>query len=401
VLSRFSPFYASSGAIIFLILYKCKNTPVFNLIQRIFKVPGRIDVVRLVKYLANRLFNTEGVDSAGVSEFHDALRYNNEQLAFELYNEGADVCRVAEHGANSVIYAAMGENNRLLKFVLEKGAKPNAVTRQGETALKIICRSGNLEGLKIISEYMTIEDEHDERKKGRLIDQAIFGKNPDLISFLIEKGIYIEHQSSDFFTTPLCFAIQSSRFEIARVLIKAGANVNAMDKKGVTPLLAARKNNNEELAKLLIDTGADESRLPGPCYVCNQEFFSGSYLMSYSEMGSVDWHCAWCGLPLCSSCAAGTYGRDVDDEHKICSSCMSENQLIHDKVRKGFRSVLRWAHRPENIGKTRKTFRCPECDKEYDLATAINTFPNCMFHDHYCPECAETSPGCPICMKKR
>ena len=357
-------------------------------------------MVRLVKYLINRCFDTEAVDSAGISEFHDALRYNNEQLAFELYNEGADVCRVAEHGANSVIYAAMGENNRLLKFVLEKGAKPDAVTRQGETALQIMCRSGNLEGIKLISEYMEIKDESNKGKKGLLINEAIFGGNPDLIHFLVEKGISTEYQSSSFFTTPLCFAVQGERFEVVRALIKAGANINAMDKEGMTPLLAAREKNNEELAKLLIDAGADESRLPGPCYVCGQDFFSGSYMMGYSDMGSVDWHCAWCGRPLCSSCAAGTYGRDIDNEHKICSSCMSENQLIHDKVREGFETVLRWAHRLENIGKTKKTFRCPECDKEYDLATAINTFPICMFHDHYCLECAESSPGCPICIKK-
>ncbi|HUZ59235.1 MAG TPA: ankyrin repeat domain-containing protein [Hanamia sp.] len=42
-----------------------------------------------------------------------------------------------------------------------------------------------------------------------------------------------------------------------RIIIKNGADVNAKQMKGVTPLHSAAHNGRNELAKLLIDNGAD------------------------------------------------------------------------------------------------------------------------------------------------
>ena len=46
-------------------------------------------------------------------------------------------------------------------------------------------------------------------------------------------------------------------FDIARLLIEAGADVNAAHQAGFTPLHAAAMTGQLELAKLLLDRGAD------------------------------------------------------------------------------------------------------------------------------------------------
>jgi ankyrin repeat protein len=48
--------------------------------------------------------------------------------------------------------------------------------------------------------------------------------------------------------------------DVIEVLLGAGANVNARDERGWTPLMyAARSNNNLEVINLLLNNGADGS----------------------------------------------------------------------------------------------------------------------------------------------
>jgi ankyrin repeat protein len=56
-------------------------------------------------------------------------------------------------------------------------------------------------------------------------------------------------------TAPLCRARR--RPEAARVLVEAGANLNAADPNGMTPLMMAITNGQIRVAQLLVDKGAD------------------------------------------------------------------------------------------------------------------------------------------------
>jgi ankyrin repeat protein len=57
--------------------------------------------------------------------------------------------------------------------------------------------------------------------------------------------------------TPLLFAARDGSLEAARVLIDAGANLNAADPNGMTPLMMAITNGQIRVAQLLVDKGAD------------------------------------------------------------------------------------------------------------------------------------------------
>ncbi|HNS08590.1 MAG TPA: ankyrin repeat domain-containing protein [Candidatus Ozemobacteraceae bacterium] len=354
-------------------------------------------MIRLIKSGIKRLLGAEPADSAGVSEFFEALQRGREEAAMELYREGADIFRVTVDGGNALIYAAMGANNNLIRLLLEKGVKPDARTRQGRTAIIICCEKGNLEGLQLLLQYGATLTETVEEHEGYLIGRGIWGKNPDLISLLIKNGISTEYQSWENFTTPLTLVTHWGAMELAKTLLNGGANVNAMGKDGDNPLLAAHNRKNQEMIDLLLQHGADRQRMPGPCHICNQAFFSGSYQIGMSDFAYVDWHCSWCGRPTCSSCAGGVYGRSSDQEHKICKPCMTGSGLLREKIEAGLNTIWRWAHRRENIGKSKKTLKCPVCKKTFDLATAINTFPRCIHHDHICPACMPNTSKCPLC----
>ncbi len=57
--------------------------------------------------------------------------------------------------------------------------------------------------------------------------------------------------------TPLHLALASGMDFVARLLIEKGADVRTQDPAGVTPLHLAVLNRYEDIAKLLVDRGAD------------------------------------------------------------------------------------------------------------------------------------------------
>ena len=57
--------------------------------------------------------------------------------------------------------------------------------------------------------------------------------------------------------TPLHWAVDYNRLEIAQFLIPSGAELNAKDKLGQTPLHRAAVRNSLAVAELLISSGAD------------------------------------------------------------------------------------------------------------------------------------------------
>jgi ankyrin repeat protein len=54
----------------------------------------------------------------------------------------------------------------------------------------------------------------------------------------------------------LSYAAQGGHTEIAKALIAAGANVNLINNRGMSPLNCAQKSNNYNTVKLLMSAGA-------------------------------------------------------------------------------------------------------------------------------------------------
>ena len=70
---------------------------------------------------------------------------------------------------------------------------------------------------------------------------------------------YPLNRFDDLGMTPLHYAVQYKRLEVVKRLIEAGANVNAHDERtiGNTPLGDCAGECTYEMAKVLIDAGAD------------------------------------------------------------------------------------------------------------------------------------------------
>jgi ankyrin repeat protein len=76
------------------------------------------------------------------------------------------------------------------------------------------------------------------------------------VTELIAQGADVNAKDSHG-ATPLMFAALMERTETAKLLIEKGADVNAKDPEGWTPLIFATRVGQAEIAKLLLEKGAD------------------------------------------------------------------------------------------------------------------------------------------------
>jgi len=135
-----------------------------------------------------------------------------------------------EHNDTLLLYAISDKGSEAYKFFLENGADTTLVNDRGEGTLHAIVHSGIPERL---SEFM----------KNHTFDINARNNNG---------------------TTPLHLSTLREKFEMAKILIAAGADVNIGSNEGYTPLHDATWVGNLEIVKSLMEHGANQHIKPYP-----------------------------------------------------------------------------------------------------------------------------------------
>ena len=90
---------------------------------------------------------------------------------------------------------------------------------------------------------------------------ALFSRNPEVITALLEAGADINARNDKQGETPLhSAAIGNDNPDVITALLQSGADVNARNASGATPLhWAAFRNSNPDVITALLEGGADGS----------------------------------------------------------------------------------------------------------------------------------------------
>ncbi|MGH7301074.1 MAG: ankyrin repeat domain-containing protein [Candidatus Rokuibacteriota bacterium] len=146
-----------------------------------------------------------------------------------LYNQKQDVVDVlleAEPELDVFDAAAVGDVDRLTELLDGDGDLVNARSEDGFTPLHLA---------------------------------AFFTRGP-AVRLLLDRGADVGAVAdNDMQVQPLHSAVAAGSREIVAALLLAGADVNARQQGGFTPLLAAEQREDPDMIRLLMDHGAEES----------------------------------------------------------------------------------------------------------------------------------------------
>jgi len=99
-------------------------------------------------------------------------------------------------------------------------------------------------------------DPNEAPGRGRLpLQQAVLAGDRTIFDLLVAKGAKLDGRPET--TGPIHYAIFARRPEFLKLLVDRGANVNARDNTGNTPLAAAAKRGDAEIVLYLMSHGAD------------------------------------------------------------------------------------------------------------------------------------------------
>ena len=140
--------------------------------------------------------------------------------------------------------AARTGSPEAVKVLLARGARVDAAEKTlGQTALMWAASENHAEVVKLL-----VEAGADVNKRSAALTFPPFkwGVN-GMVSTVLPKGSW----------SPLMYAARQNAVEAARALVAAGADVNAADPDGATPLLIALANAHYDMADALLDLKAD------------------------------------------------------------------------------------------------------------------------------------------------
>jgi ankyrin repeat protein len=271
----------------------------------------------------------QGVDvraqrADGTTALHWAAHHGQIELARRLIKAGADVNARNDYGSTPLQEAAIRGDAALLGLLVKAGADPDTANDEGETALMTVARTGNVAAAQVLIKAGADVNAVESWRGQTALMWAAAQRQPQMVRLLLQSGADANGASAPrnwartttaeprpqwrppgVFTalqlaaregcagcahelarggakldatspdgiTALLFAVLNARFDTARVLIEAGADVNIADRWGRAPLYSAIDYNTTprggrpdrpssdattplEIATLLLDRGA-------------------------------------------------------------------------------------------------------------------------------------------------
>lgn len=216
---------------------------------------GRLDVVRV---LLEHGADVNAADHSGKTALAYASFHGKKELIELLLAHGAKPAVDGESTGDALHSAAMAGKVETIELLLAKGHDVDTRDKNGDTPLHRAAGWGQLEAVKALLAGEAKLDVPNNAGRTPLYSAAglHFKDNTEVVGLLLARGA--DPNARDRYgNTPLWAAAQAGKADLARMLIEAGADVNNRNKKGRTPLHWAVFTKRAEYARALLDAGAE------------------------------------------------------------------------------------------------------------------------------------------------
>jgi ankyrin repeat protein len=205
----------------------------------------------------------------GMTALHWAAHHENVETVKLLLGAGANPKAVNRYGVMPLSLACTDGNAAIVELLLDAGADPNAALPGGETPLMTAARTGRLGVVKSLLARGAGVNDREHKNQTALMWAAAEG-HVDVVDALLKSGAdYRTALPSGF--TPLFFAVREGRTGVVQRFLEAGLDVNeAMrperraggKRRPSTALLLAIENGHFDLASVLLKAGANPNDRP-------------------------------------------------------------------------------------------------------------------------------------------
>ncbi|CAF3681618.1 unnamed protein product [Rotaria sordida] len=235
------------------------------------------DRVDVVKFLIEKRAQVNVQNRYGVSPLLLCAESGNQELVQALIEAGANVNiapqgELAEEnflaGQTPLFGAAKKGHVEICEYLIKNGADINAITMTGATPLYTATEEGHLDAVILLIRHgadvnqspkgQIARDLHIENQTPLLI--ACMRNHEGIIRYLIESGANV-NVTSERGSSPFLAICQHNNVELARLLIRHGARhdveaKNLYDGK-INGLIVAAESGSFDILRLLVDAGLD------------------------------------------------------------------------------------------------------------------------------------------------
>src|SRR5580700_5694058 len=238
-----------------------------------------------VRSLLQRKADVNAPQIDGTTALHWAVRLDDLDTVDMLIRAGANVSAANRAGATPMQLAALNGNAAMVEKLIKAGADSNVpLTQYGDTPLMMASRTGKTDAITVLLDGGARVNTKETWGGTTALMWAVAERHGAAVKTLIDHGADVNARShfvpaangrgfegrtpvapqpgqaaeefaSGWFT-PLMFAAREGDVESARLLVAAGADVNAPASDGKDALGLAIFNGNYELAEFLIDNKA-------------------------------------------------------------------------------------------------------------------------------------------------
>lgn len=225
--------------------------------RSILTIAARNGSREMLKLLLDNGANIEAVDKDLNTPLLWAVKCGHRDAIKLLFDYGANIEAVGKDSDTPLLWAAKYGHRDAIKLLLDYGANIEVVDKVGSTPFYRAVKYENFDVAKTLLEAgASIKSKDDD-----ILLRAVQSSNPlDLCKLLLEKGANVEGAKGFYKRTPLFWACVEEKLDVIQLLLQYGADVDARDKSGETPLSWILCTSGEfrfEMAQLLVQYGAN------------------------------------------------------------------------------------------------------------------------------------------------
>jgi ankyrin repeat protein len=243
-----------------------------------------------VATLLQRKADVNAPQADGTTALHWAVRFDDAEVADLLIRAGANVSAANREGVRPLQLAALNGNPVIIAKLIKAGANADGpLTPQGDTALMMASRTGRPDAIAVLLDSGVNVNARENWGGTTALMWAVSERHPSAVKVLIDHGADVNARSNfvpaangrgfegrtpvaprpdqgveEFasgWLTPMMFAAREGDLDSARLLVAAGADVDAIAGDGKDALGLAIFNGNYEVASFLIENTSNVNRV--------------------------------------------------------------------------------------------------------------------------------------------